>query len=238
MNLEFYILNCACLITAGVFVYKRSISRNVVTLFLKVVASMCFVIMGFAGAYTSGNFSRTGLILIGLIFGMLGDIFLDLKYVDAKNSVAYTAAGFASFIFGHVFYITFILDDYPLEDTGVIVSLIAGLLGTIFIYVSPRIMKMDYGNFRLLSAFYAGILIFVTVYAGFKAFLKPSAFTMMFFIGLVLFLISDLILSQIYFTEKGDTRLNSILNHSLYYAAQILIAASTYCYSQELILNG
>lgn len=228
MNLSLTLMICVCAVCAAVFTIRRSFKKDVVSLLLKTLASICFVILGFCSCLWAGSFQRTGIIIIGLVFGMLGDIFLDLKYIDLKNTVAYTAAGFGAFIFGHIFFITFILDHNPEINAGKVIALAAGIAGGIFIYATPKLMKLDYGPFRLISAVYAAILIFITVYAGFKAFCNTSYFTIMFFAGLVCFLLSDLVLSQIYFGQDKDTPAMSAVNHSLYYIAQILIAASIF----------
>lgn len=238
ISYKFMVMAAACVASAAFFTIRRSRKKDVISLILKVVASMCFVMLGFYCALWADNFDTTGIVIIGLIFGMLGDIFLDLKYVDGPNSTAYTSAGFLAFIFGHIFYITFLTSDYPWFRYGINIALIVGIAGAVLIYVSPKLLKLDYGRFRLLSALYAGILIYVTTYAGVKAFADTNTFTVMFFIGLLCFLASDLILSQIYFGKDKDTPLLGILNHSLYYIGQILIAASLYFYFLETVTNN
>ena len=44
--------------------------------------------------------------------------------------------------------------------------------------------------------------------------------------GSVLFTLSDLVLSSIYFKEGGNTKSNVIINHVLYYAAQFTFAST------------
>ena len=217
-----------CILCAAVFIIRRSFKKDVISLLLKTLSSICFVILGFCASLWAGNFERTGIIIIGLVFGMLGDIFLDLKYIDLPNTAAYTAAGFASFIFGHMFFITFITNHNPEFAAGKTAALIAGIAGGILIYTTPKLMKLNYGRFRLISAFYAAVLIFITVYSGIKAINNTTYFTLMFFTGLVCFLLSDLVLCEIYFGENKDTPLMSALNHSLYYIAQIMIAVSIF----------
>ena len=46
------------------------------------------------------------------------------------------------------------------------------------------------------------------------------------FVGLVFFLISDLILSGTYFGEGKDRPVDVITNHAAYYIAQFIIATS------------
>jgi hypothetical protein len=55
---------------------------------------------------------------------------------------------------------------------------------------------------------------------------KPQYILM--FIGGILFLISDMILSAMYFdkNQSKNTSVNVVLNHATYYAAQFCIASS------------
>ena len=228
MNTYMIIMIFVCALCAAVFTIRRGFKKDVVSLLLKTLASICFVILGLCCCLWADNFQSAGVIITGLIFGMLGDIFLDLKYVDLKNTDAYTAAGFASFIFGHLFFINFILGNDPEFNMAKIFALAVGIAAGGAIFATPKLLRLDYGKFRFISAFYAAILVFITVYAGIKAFADTRTFTVMFFAGLVCFLVSDLVLSQIYFGRDKDTPFTAILNHSLYYAAQILIAASIF----------
>ena len=52
-------------------------------------------------------------------------------------------------------------------------------------------------------------------------------------IGAALFLLSDLVLSMIYF-DGNDSRVLIVVNHVLYYAAQFLIALSVYYIGMKL----
>ena len=54
---------------------------------------------------------------------------------------------------------------------------------------------------------------------------KLSAWIVM-SVGALLFLLSDLVLSGMYFGENKNTKGNIILNHTLYYAAQFCMAAT------------
>jgi hypothetical protein len=45
-------------------------------------------------------------------------------------------------------------------------------------------------------------------------------------IASVLFTLSDLVLSNIYFKDGGNTKTNVVINHLLYYAAQFTFAST------------
>ncbi|MCF0141931.1 MAG: hypothetical protein HUJ75_00990, partial [Parasporobacterium sp.] len=111
----------------------------------------------------------------------------------------------------------------------IIISVVIGIMAGFGIYFTPKLMKLDYGRFRLISAFYAAYLIFVTALSVCIMITEiqkgPAPASIMFAAGMVLFLLSDLVLSQIYFGKDKNTPANIAINHGLYYAAQIVIAA-------------
>ena len=89
-------------------------------------------------------------------------------------------------------------------------------------------MKMVYGKFKAITAIYGFVLAFMTFLSASLAIMnKFENMTLNFmFAGGVFFLISDLILSGTYFGEGKRRPVDVITNHTTYYAAQFLIAAS------------
>lgn len=228
LNVIFFILMLLIsLFTAAVFSHQRAWKTNEYSLFLKTIASICFILLGFVSFWgAAGTVSIA--ILPGLVMGLVGDIYLDMKYVYMKSNVFYTFIGFGAFILGHLFYLVFLLTQYPITGTGLIISIIIGIIAGFVIYLTPDLMQLNYGRFRLISAIYAALLVFITVYAAALCFTGFTAAKLMFFLGILLFLFSDLVLSQIYFGKDKNTPRNSMLNHASYYLGQILIAASIF----------
>ena len=129
---------------------------------------------------------------------------------------------------GHTFFIPAMLIGYreikPLHivlGVGICIAFCAASL------VMEKIMKMDYGRYRipvvLYSFFVSGSLVASVIgmiVNGFsEKYILLSA-------GAAAFLLSDLVLSTIYFKEGGNTKLNVIVNHTLYYFAQFAFAAT------------
>lgn len=228
MSFIFYIILALAVVFACVFTIRRGTKTDAVSLLLKTIASLFFILLAIAGILFGGTGGFSILLVTGLVCGLIGDIFLDLKFVYPKDQDLHTFTGFGAFMLGHVFYFLFMLFSYKARPVGLLIALGAGILVGILIYVTPKLMKLDYGKFRVISSVYAGVLVYVTVYALYlEVGTIHSIAKLLFFLGLVLFLISDLILSQIYFGNEKNTTLNKILNHATYYAGQILIAAST-----------
>ncbi len=210
---------------AAVFTMRRARQTDPTSLLLKTAASAAFVILGVVSLrYSYGVMSVA--VIPGLVMGLIGDIYLDLKYVHPKQEIMYTFTGFGAFILGHVFYLIFLFSQYPLTVAGLIIGLIIGVLAGVVIYLTPDLMKVNYGRFHVISSAYGALLVFVTVYSLCLCFARFTGARFVFFLGITLFLISDLILSQIYFGKDKNTPKNSMLNHGTYYLGQILIAAS------------
>lgn len=223
----YYIFLALAVISAAVFTIRRGKKTDAVSLLLKASASFFFILLAVTGLLLGSSHVSALFIITGLVCGLIGDIFLDLKFVYPQDETLHTFAGFGAFMLGHVFYFLFMISAYKTNAVGILICLGVGIFAAVIIFVTPKILKLDYGRYRLISAVYAGVLVFVTACSLFLELgTGHSAAKLMFFIGLLLFLISDLILSQIYFGKDKNTTLNKILNHATYYAGQILIAAS------------
>ena len=210
---------------AAVFILRRANKTDSTSLLLKTAASAAFVILGVV-SFRGSSEAMSMAIIPGLVMGLIGDIYLDLKYVHSNQEIMYTFTGFGAFIAGHLFYLVFLFSQYPLTVAGLIISLIIGALAGVVIYLTPDLMKVNYGRFHVISSAYGALLVFVTVYSLCLCFARFTGAKVVFFLGISLFLISDLILSQIYFGKDKNTPKNIMLNLGTYYLGQILIAAS------------
>ena len=197
--------------------------------FLKTGASICFILTAFSTLLCNAeNFKYGTPIIAGLIFGMLGDIWLDMKYVYEQHNHIYTYAGIICFIINHVFFITAIMTKYTeIKWWFIVINIIAAIIFSVISIALEKAMKLDYGRYKKIIFLYGAFLsctmftaINGIVYNGFsKDFLIIT-------IASVLFTLSDLVLSNIYFKEGGNTKLNIIVNHLLYYTAQFLFAST------------
>ena len=224
----FVLLGFGILFTA-IYVHEKLQKYDVKELLLKTTCSMLF--MGVA--ISSATLHRTGLysslMIIGLLFGLLGDIWLDLKYIYPADDTIYTYSGFTSFGIGHIFFITALIYRFGSFATPVyyiIPAVGALLLGFGSVAMGP-VMKLDYGKFKGITRAYATLLGGFTLLAGSFALLfhfKYLALDML-FVGAVSFLISDLVLSGTYFGGK-ESPIDIHLNYIFYYGGQFLIALS------------
>lgn len=221
-------------ISLTAFLRERVKSHTVTALLKKTVTSVLFLAAACTAACilpaSSAHRSFPFFVIGGLFFGLLGDIWLDLKFVYPKDSTIYTYAGFCVFGTGHVLYMTGMVCNYKdlFELSGLVIVLVSGLVIGIVNGMLGKIMKLEYGKFRPVVMLYGGSLFMMTLLSGYlawKAGLRELTLNFM-FVGGVLFLISDLILSGTYFGEGRDKPADIIANHIFYYAAQFIIAGS------------
>ncbi len=214
------------LIFCIIFCIFRSKEANVWSLLLKTIASMCFILCAMYSISLNGSSTISLLILAGLIMGLIGDIVLDLKVMYPQQSDNYFTFGTSSFIIGHIFYfVAIVLYNNTLNSSNLIWYILASIgvaiiLTGIVLLVSKK-MNMDFGKMFPLVTLYSFILTFMTAFS-----VAIAIFNTMFWIfaaGMIMFFLSDLVLSMQYFGGREE-KIFIYINHILYYIAQILIA--------------
>lgn len=229
-------LGCAALLSFLITCRKQ---RSVIGVFNKNTVSVFFIATAFFGILSALNAGNTGMakygvvMMFGLVFGMLGDIYLDQKWVYPDDMKKYLYAGFITFLIGHCFYISAIfskLSEYVrLKPVHFIIAAAIAAVIDIGNLILEKPTKQHYGSYKLI----------VTVYTFFVAGTFASSLTAAIFtrgteafvpfviyaIGAALFLISDIILSPMYFGDKSKNNpTNFILNHVTYYLGQYIFA--------------
>lgn len=233
---------CLCALTTGIFLHFRLTKGGVVGVLTKTIASFCFIVFALflstskVGGSYYGGYTITFL-LVGLVCGLIGDILLDLKVIYPFHKKKYLAGGMTAFSVGHIFNISgmilLALEQVDLFSKEYIIPLaiIAGgcLVLTLANWIiSIKVLKFNFEKFTGLVNIYSFILFLTTALSVYLSFIGLTAPVIILAIGFVLFLASDLILSMQYFGGKQDSKPLTFINHLLYYAAQIIIAAFIY----------
>jgi hypothetical protein len=196
-------------------------------LFAKAVASVLFIATACAALAANMDQYRFGLLMVmGLTGGLLGDIWLDLKWVYVEDKDAYLYAGMYSFFTGHLFFITAIFMSYAWTPASLAISIVAALVGAAVSLLMEKPMKMDYGTFGPTCFLYGFILMMTTASSIVAAIATGETVWIVMSVGSVLFLLSDLVLTGTYFGKGKNTPAYVVINHALYYAAQFVIASS------------
>lgn len=236
MNLDFFnsvgpvywaLLIIGILATA-VFLVLRVKRGGIAALYAKAVASLCFIATAIVATNENRLFLDFGsLMIFGLVFGLLGDVWLDLKWIYLQDKDSYLYSGFIFFLLGHVCFVTAAFKVGPYTAPSVIIAVVVALVIALIALLMEKPMKMHYGKFKWIVFLYSFTLaltmtmaITLAVITGFERMWTVMS------VGGILFLLSDLVLSGMYFGEGKNTSFNVILNHTLYYAAQFIMAAT------------
>ena len=217
------------IVVTGVFLYLRVKEERVKAVFTKAAASLCFIGTGLvAFSLNRDNFEYAILMIFGLVFSMLGDIWLDLKYIYKEHSDTYSFAGFGSFMVAHTFFVPAVLMGY---DEYIWWHFVVDAVMCIILIINTITMEkrdnLHYGKFKNITILYT-VFVMCTMLLSINGFVV-SGFKSIKYLVLVIasisFALSDLVLAKIYFGDKNNGTYVAV-NHILYYAAQFLFASS------------
>lgn len=223
-----YVFGAFSIIFTLLFCWFRASKATVYSLVLKTTASICFILCGVFAIKTVGSTSINLLILVGLVMGLIGDIILDLKIMYPEQSNQYFIVGTTSFAIGHFFYfLSAVLYNSEVLPTHLLWNILASLgvaiILTLVVMLSSKKMGMNFGKMLYIVIFYSLVLTFMVAFTVSIAIFNPIYW--IFACGMILFLLSDLVLSMQYFGGK-DQKVWIWINHILYYLAQVFLAVS------------
>ena len=213
-----YLLIPLCLCLAAVFLLQESKKRYVPAVVLKGLASACFVILGFL---LSGGSQTAKLITAGLLLGCIADVLLNLRMVFPKKGQLIFLVGIVVFLSGHILYLIAILKGAAHWWICVIIGVVLTALLMKWIFTRITAKKA----FKIFGIVYIGAIMLLNCIAIGNLIVSPSAFTAVFAAGAVLFLLSDIVLILNTFGKETRQGLR-VMNISLYYLGQLLIALS------------
>jgi len=192
----------------------------------KGLSSLMFVLLGFLFLHNAVTPLYGTLVVTGLVLGMLGDIFLELRLLfTGKKSDGIFAVGILAFLSGHFLYMAALLA----RDPGALLPG-AGLALAVCLFTIPVSLKKIEAPGKGLQIFGAVYLVIVTTMFAMAAavFVRSpgSSLNLMFAAGGLLFMFSDYLLIYFTFGKKKLPEYCRAVTLLSYYAAQLLIAFS------------
>ncbi|MBP5331645.1 MAG: lysoplasmalogenase [Lachnospiraceae bacterium] len=204
-----------------VFIYSEYRNNMFAAVWLKGLAAAVFVWVGFRGLQYAGQSRFADTVVTGLVLGAIGDVFLNIRYLTKKYEQLFFIGGIISFFMGHVMYL---ISMIPYCDQTAFV-LIAGITITLVLYVLTwRTIKAN-KVLMVFGAIYIPGVVFMAVAAMGNLISVQNTNRVIFAIGALFFLVSDIILIFNTFGPKHRFPL-SALTLVLYYIGQSLIACS------------
>ena len=225
------ILLCLGALTSLVFIASKVINYSAKTIVFKTVASLFFVALGiYCAVITPGSTPFKVLLILGLFFGMLGDLLLGFKYIVTKTKNIWILAGMFAFAFGHIFYVIALFVGYYVPGNPWFIALpflTAVVISSLYMVVSRKV-GINFGKLLPFGLFYLFCLtsmvstsLYMNVLHGFSI-----VNLVMFFVGALNFIASDFMLTGAYFKEGKRSKAYMATYSVFYYVAQFVIAFS------------
>ena len=222
MNPSVYVFIVIGFVLQALFIKVEHEEKYLLADILKGSASLMFVLVGLNG-YLAFPTAENRTFLIGLIFGMIGDILLNLRYVFPKQGQKIFLAGIAAFLVGHILYLVALIPQAQHLFLFVILGAVAAAALLAYIFKTMEVKKA----FKIFGIFYLGAVFIMCSIAIGIAIFAPSKRSIVYALGAILFTASDVVL--IFNTFSGVTKFSlRITNLTLYYIGQMLIAYSLF----------
>ena len=233
MEVILYILVAVCLIFGVIKAHSRSKGNFDFELLAKTCGALTFVCLGILAFYlskpTSENMSYGLAVIVALVLGMLGDIFLCLddtnEHPNRKNLIQ--AIGVLFFFLGHICYMINMLTLEPLK-----LYLLPTLLIFPIIYVilaAKKVLTAGLAQNILLTIYFLALNLILTSSINLVIINGATAFTMLLLVASVLFISSDIVLGLSWFAPKAKLHKHHDYYIILsYFTAQCLFALSIY----------
>ena len=217
------VLSIAILL-AVIYIGVELFGKPLFAFYAKAFASLGFIVLGMISIFF--RFYHPHLfILLGLLFGMIGDLVLALRPLRPKDEdKIIILGGIISFSIGHISYLMYLFQVSSLT----LLSILFSIFMTGIVIALSYFMKFKMGITKIPSYIYSA-LIFLMIGQAISMYVSISSDTgfLMLMIGAILFGASDLILAPIYYQDLNKKYM-VFFNLITYYGAQILIAYSIF----------
>ena len=221
---EFYIVLAIAIVFSIIFIAMWRPQRILLDFFFKSLATISVIALCAVTLYEYGLDVNGILLLVGLAFCMFGDLALALREFNIPNKEnQIITIGELAFGIAQIFFIVMLA---LLSNAIALYGLIVGLVFALGMLILKKPMKLEFGNCLIPSLIYAFLL--ASNVGGSLIWLITGGATLMqilLFADFACFIISDLILSKIYFSGNRKVWVQQI-NYVFYYAAIILLAMS------------
>ena len=221
--MNYLFLAFICLFIMCLFIYYEHKEKYTLAVILKGLASLCFVIFGVLCSIQAIDMTFTKMVKFGLLFGLVADVLLNLRFVFKAKGKLVFLVGILVFLLGHVMYLCALIPGYDYALVTILLGVVASALILKWIFTQIEAEKA----FKIFGVFYIGVIVIMNAFAIRNYILISSTANLLYLIGAISFLFSDIVLILNTFGKESKFSLR-ITNLSLYYIGQLLIALSLY----------
>ena len=220
-----------CVGAASTFIYMRVTHVGLHAFWTKLIASGLFVVGGVVALIMKDNAPNyMFFVVLGLFFGMIGDLLNELKVVYRPHEKQYMTGSITVFGLGHIMYIIGLTTMAAASKSIIVpifVSLALGSVLATILLVNSSNAGVDFNNHKSLVFAYTFLLGISTAYAVALAVIIPSLW--LFAAGMLFLLVSNVVFAFINWGFKNSNKMH-IVNLSTYYIAQILIMITLFVF--------
>lgn len=207
----------------------------------KMIAATMFVGIGFLGMEITGNESYyANTMLIGLILGWIGDLFMHIPHPPNNPRMSVVYIGASSFLIGHIFYVVAFVKSAMALTTKYKFFTIPEIIAFFVIFIAFALMLEPVFKFKYTNKFMKVTLHLYSIFL-IVMLIKSCAFGISYFIsgaengllamliliaGAIFFFISDFTLGlRLIGGAKGNKTVKTVSLYA-YFIAQLLLATS------------
>ena len=229
------VLLCLGAVMSTIFIVSKVVNYSLKTIIFKTIASLFFVVLAIVIFATNpqGHFYFKLFTVLGLFFGLLGDVLLGFKYITTKTKKIWILAGMFAFAIGHIFYFSGLLIYFYVPGNTLFIVLPFTLpvaIISIYLFVARKVgINFGKGMF-FFGLFYLYCLTTMLSTSLSMVCLHKFGITtlVMFFSGAICFATSDFMLTGAYFKEGQRPKAYMAIYSVFYYVAQFVIAFSLF----------
>ena len=217
-----------------VFIVSKVTNYSLKTIIFKTIASLFFIAVAIVAFCLSGegHFLFKLFTVLGLFFGLLGDVFLGFKYITTKTKKLWILLGMFAFIFGHIFYLVGLIVGFYIPGNALYIVLcftIPVVIVAIYLLIAKK-SGIVFGKmlpFAILYIYCLASMLSTSICIGI---LNRFTYTtlIMFAVGAFFFACSDFMLSGSYFKPGQRPKAYNAVYSVFYYLAQFIIAFSIF----------
>ena len=207
----------------------------------KMIAATAFVGVGFFAMNITGNESDYAkVMLIGLILGWIGDLFMHIPHPPNNPRMSVVYIGATGFLIGHIFYVYAFVKSTMALTTNYKFFTLAEIIAFFVIFIAFSLMlepvfKFKYANkfMKVTLHIYSVFLIVMLIKScgfGVKYFMSGAEngiiAMLILIVGAIFFFVSDFTLGlRLIGGAKGNKTVKTVSLYS-YFFAQLLLATS------------
>jgi YhhN-like protein. len=223
-NVMTYAFAALTLLTAALCIFFRLKDKAFWGMVMKLVAAFSFTATAVSAHFFSGGNELYFLFLmLGLLSGLFGDVFLGVKEIAPDYRKKLIMLGLVFFLSGHLFYLIAFIGVTGFNYVPLLVAAGFAVLAAIGVFAMKLTTSPALKSVLVLYYFF---ITYMSASAGYMVYITRSTGAILAFCGSMLFVVSDTVISQIYFTETARKRQLGVVETSTYFTAQTFIALS------------